>query len=190
MTLLRLLALFALVSCSHPLDSATTTTTNTTTTASGSGSATDPRPQPPDTLGMQFDGKDCQSDSQCGQGETCFAPDFSPGGGAAPQCQSDTDCTSRGFGGVCGGRNCIPRCTDDAHCGANQVCNPNGHCTVRACNDPRADRCPQNHRCGASGSCERMACTSDSQCDTGVCWNKACYARSGKCAPQGMCCPP
>lgn len=184
MTWLRLLALVAFVSCSHPPASATTTTTTTT---AGSSSAADPRPQPPDPLGMQLAGKDCTSDAQCGEGETCFAPDFSPHGGARPQCESDQDCASRGM--ICGGYSCTSRCTAD-QCGPNQVCADSGHCETRKCTDPKAERCPQNHRCGASGSCERMACTSDSQCDTGVCWNKQCYARSGKCAPQSMCCPP
>lgn len=157
--------------------------------ASGSAAA-DPRPQPPDPIGPGFGGKPCTSQSQCGAGETCFAPDFQPGHGMI-QCRDNRDCANRGgASSICVDELCIPRCKDDASCGATMQCQPDGRCVPRPCTDPRAARCPQNHRCAASGQCERVACTADAQCDTGVCWNGRCYAHGGTCAASAMCCPP
>nr|HEX4318938.1 hypothetical protein [Kofleriaceae bacterium] len=117
---------------------------------------------PPDPVRPLFGGASCTATTDCAKGETCFAPDFRPsGGGAAPSCEDD-DCTR-------------PRRPDKP---------------PPPCSDPAAEPCPQNHRCGASGGCERLACSDAAACDVGVCWNGHCYAHGADCAPDSYCCPP
>nr|HEX4318939.1 hypothetical protein [Kofleriaceae bacterium] len=151
----------------------------------GSGSAAKRRPAA-DPVGAALAGKACTAATDCAKGETCFAPDFTPGRGVAPRCSNDRQCPASK---VCGGYDCMPRCTA-ASCGTNMRCAASGHCEVLPCTDPNADPCPQNHRCGASGACERMACTSAKTCDAGTCWNGRCFAHGGACAPASYCCPP
>jgi hypothetical protein len=52
------------------------------------------------------------------------------------------------------------------------------------CSDPRAGICPLNSRCNASnGVCERQACTTRAQCDSGVCFRGRCYSHDAYCLP-------
>lgn len=148
-----------------------------------------PSNAPPDPLGPDRPNgaRSCNVDSDCKGGERCFAPDFSPSGGAAPQCQGDAQCTG---GEVCLGKVCGPKCTPTS-CGSGMRCNDAGHCEQLKCTDQAAPLCPMNSRCDqASGTCERVACSSASQCDQGVCWSGKCYAHSGYCMPAAYCCPP
>ncbi|HUJ62867.1 MAG TPA: hypothetical protein VLX92_30400 [Kofleriaceae bacterium] len=155
-----------------------------------SPSKLDARPQPADPVASPPGRRSCTRVSDCESGENCFAPDFTPGRGAAPECQSDGDCARReGPAYVCGGDTCVPACKDDASCGPAMACRAR-HCRQLPCTDPKAARCPMNMRCAPSGDCVRMTCTAPAQCDTGVCWNGQCFAHGGTCAPASYCCPP
>src|SRR5690349_13451266 len=130
---------------------------------------------PPDPIGTTRPGdRSCTETRDCKPGDICFAPDSAP----AAQCKQDPQCPS---GELCAG-SCTPPCTATS-CGPDQTCR-NGHCTPIPCTDPKASICPQNFRCtAASGACQRQACTSRSQCDTGVCFRGQCFAHDAYCAP-------
>ena len=162
-------------------------------TSGGGGEGTKifrpPNNAPPDPIGSERPNgaRSCNVDGDCKGGERCFAPDFSPGGGAAPQCQGDAQCQN---GEVCLGKVCGPKCTATS-CGSGMRCADTGHCEQLKCTDQAAPLCAMNSRCDAtSGACERVSCTSTSQCDQGVCWNGKCYGHSGYCMPASYCCPP
>ena len=146
------------------------------------------RDRPPDPIGAAAPGsRTCNQNDDCGAGEQCFAPDFVPGRGAAPQCQSDAHC---GPDSICSGGLCSPRCKID-QCGVASRCAANGHCEPLPCNDSHAPACPQNHRCDrVSGVCMRMACSSSSACDLGPCWQGRCFLHGGFCMNRNYCCPP
>jgi hypothetical protein len=173
---MRIAVLLALVACAP---------TTPLTTAQATGSA--PRIQrpppnaPPDPIGTTRPGdRSCTENRDCKVGELCFAPDFTPAP-TAPQCQTDPQCPS---GNVCSATACVPPCTASS-CGPGQHCRDDGHCAPIPCTDPRSAICPQNFRCNsASSSCDRLSCTSRSQCDQGVCYRGQCFAHDAYCMPQ------
>jgi hypothetical protein len=145
---------------------------------------------PPDPLGTQRPGdRSCAEDRDCKAGETCFAPDSAPSSGPPPQCQTDDQCP----GQICDGTSCVSPCRADS-CGPDAQCRDDGHCAPLACTDPHGPVCPQNFRCtgppgasrtrGAPGGCERLRCTSRSQCDVGVCYHGRCFSHDAYCMPQ------
>jgi len=136
-----------------------------------------PANAPPDPIGTTRPGeRSCTENRDCKTGETCFAPDIVPGA-APPQCQADAQCSN---GEVCNTGSCAAPCTATS-CGPGQECREGGHCTPIACTDSRGAVCAQNFRCNGTGACERVACTSRSQCDAGACYQGRCYAHDAYC---------
>lgn len=173
---MRLALLLALVACS-PIAPVRATP----------GADTEPRIQrpppnaPPDPIGTTRPGdRSCTEDRDCKTGELCFAPDFAPPP-AAPQCRDDAQCPS---GQVCSSSSCVSPCTHTS-CGPGQQCRDGNGCAPIPCTDPRGALCAHNFRCStSSGACERIACTSRSQCDQGVCYHGHCFAHDAYCMPH------
>jgi hypothetical protein len=95
-------------------------------------------------------------------------------------CQTDPQC---GFGLVCDNNHCSAPCTPTS-CGPDRECRAGGHCALIPCTDPRAGACPLNSRCHPSnGVCERQACTTRAQCDSGICFRSRCYSHDAYCMP-------
>ncbi|MEO7735127.1 MAG: hypothetical protein ABIY55_29495 [Kofleriaceae bacterium] len=143
---------------------------------------------PPDPIGTTRPGnRSCTENRDCKVGETCFAPDYVPppalsaAGSAAPlQCQGDAQCTQ---GLICATGACVAPCAEGS-CGPGLECRTGGRCMPIACSAPQAAVCAQNFRCGGSGACERQACTSRAQCDSGACFQGRCFAHDAYCMPQ------
>lgn len=89
---------------------------------------------------------------------------------ACTECDADTPCAT----GVCSADNTCVECTDDAHCGGDDVCDlATNSCELCAADsmmsiDPGCDAsAPACLVTGATREC--VACTDDSQCTDGVC---------------------
>jgi len=108
-----------------------------------------------------------------------------PAGSPPLQCQGDAQCTP---GLICALGACVPPCVEGS-CGPGLECRNGGRCMPIACNAPQAPVCPQNFRCGGSGACERQACTSRAQCDSGVCFQGRCFAHDAYCMPPNSTAP-
>jgi len=140
---------------------------------------------------------ECLQPSDCGNGENCFAPDFSPRG--VTPCEDGEFCHSMG-GEVCTDGRCVPPCTDTS-CAAGYVCGPpinraypnERKCEPVPCNAAGGVVCADNFRCNAtSGQCERLTCRITADCGAAprACWQGQCYEHPGRCAPHSYCCPP
>lgn len=144
------------------------------------------------------DGSDCRGDSDCDTMGFCYLPGMSVCGMCPEpmrQCETDEDCVD----GICieipppcdycpGGNSssCIAPCTTGS-CGDGETCNTEmGRCEPIACGE--GYDCPPNRRCTSTGDghgCSVLDCTTDSDCDCGVC------AHSGTCLPgPGSCSGP
>jgi hypothetical protein len=142
-------------------------------------------------------GSTCLQPSDCGSGETCFAPDFSPTG--VTPCSDGEFCYSMG-GEVCFEGRCVAPCTDTS-CAPGYVCKPpkdltrpkQRKCEAVPCNAPNGIVCADEFRCNASsGQCERSTCSVSTDCGAAprACWQGHCYDHAGRCAPASYCCPP
>ena len=136
---------------------------------------------------------DCSGDSACGVGKVCLS---SPAQvpccsglvttSCAPACTS-TSCSADQRCGTTGRCEPIP-CTEGYTCPSNAVCQAgaagaDSHgCKATSCN---GISCPVNERCVLSSSigpyCATKACSSDSDCDCGVCLAGACAVRLSIC---------
>ena len=180
---MRFAVLIALAACGGPISPASIP-------HAGAPEARVQRPPPnapPDPVGTTRPGdRSCTESRDCKAGETCFPPDRLPGA-PPPQCQTDAQCTD---GQVCTASACVAPCTPNS-CGPGQECREAGHCAPIACTDSRAAVCAQNFRCNpSSGACERIACTSRSQCDVGACFQGRCFAHDAYCLPPPPAAPP
>jgi hypothetical protein len=134
----------------------------------------------------------CRSVQDCSGAENCLLPGQSAGCGACDPspatCASDTDCAP---GDLCqpiacscdgNGTECVPGCTTDSQCGADQMCGSNGRCEARMCNTD--SDCPAQFRCaGDPGGCLRLTCSADVDCTPGgFCVNLTCQDALGSCA--------
>ena len=142
-------------------------------------------------------GTPCSSNADCGGGFTlfCLGPGEFSGCGAcrigASTCASDGDCPSTATGGkkICLSAPqsdcycdpsvtvCVDGCRNDADCPAGQGCNAL-HCEKRCVAGDGS--CAADFTCGASGFCDRKACTTDETC-TAQCYAGRCYDAHAIC---------
>lgn len=134
----------------------------------------------------------CHDDKECGPGAMmCSGPGETVCGGPAPpqECGADRDCAVETSGdagpqrvcetGVCGDTRCVPKCSQDADCGAPlRACNTTtGHCGAKSCT---ATSCPVNFTCAGAEGCVRATCKTDAEC-SGACVNGQCFSGAGTC---------
>jgi hypothetical protein len=130
----------------------------------------------------------------------CLVPGGFPGCGPTPapvptwnQCQTDSDCHSRGDTFICApvdpatcqfGLACMAGCQADSDCRIDQTCDELHRCVARPCASD-AD-CPQLFACleGSASSllaCQRRGCLLDADCQGGLCVTGYCYDELGTC---------
>lgn len=147
-------------------------------------------------------GAACWSDSDCpgGQFQTfpplyCLAPDrssttnygcpvcFTP----PTTCASDDECAGQGPTSICAlpgcscsnVKTCLSGCATDTDCATGQSCAATHRCVPSSCG-VGAPACPTDFSCGPAETCQRQACTQDSECSA-ACVIGRCYAEPGAC---------
>lgn len=119
----------------------------------------------------------CTADS-CTTSEVCGAD-----GRCGPKsCQDGYSCPT---GTLCDparpgdGHHCAPARCDlgEVSCGADEVCDPaisepGSHCRPKSCGEGAT--CPKNQHCNPQGSCERLKCAADTDCECGACVGGVC----------------
>ena len=145
-------------------------------------------------------GTSCTSNTDCG-GELsrlyCRAPGESLGCAGCQtgkdKCVSDTDCASDG--GATGGpmicdlspstlcycgpiKICVVGCRANTDCKSGQACNSLHQCQNTCV--PGDGTCSVDTTCGATGFCQQISCTNDSQCSV-ACVKGGCYGSRGAC---------
>ena len=150
-------------------------------------------------LGCSAAGDSCRSRRECGSGEDCATPSDVPvcgigcaaerGCATAADCGAGMACTEY-VGACCApwqdlSSRCTPACTVTS-CGEGERCGASGACEPIPCSDGYS--CPRQWRCVAAGSgverhgCQRIACTSDGDCDSpGYCVEAQCRDALGHC---------
>lgn len=142
------------------------------------------------------EGEDCRSSDECGTDEFCWLPGMSVCG-ACPmpinECATDEDCGD----GICvdlpvycdmcpepPGTQCIQRCTSGS-CAEGERCDEtSGRCVPVPCSEGYT--CPDNTRCSDTGGdghgCVTLTCSTDSDCDCGLCIGGSCMDGPGSCS--------
>ncbi len=124
----------------------------------------------------------CRVDSDCPtECGSCTVGSVCGGVGCATECSSDSDCAEGWCSTGCCSY-CVSPCPDTP-CPEGRRCDTTtGRCGIIPCDDPEAPPCGTNTRC-TDGSCQRLACTTDTDCDCGTCASGYCYDRPGQCCP-------
>jgi hypothetical protein len=147
----------------------------------------------------------CHSNNDCSMAYSCSPGGASVGCGICemPQnpCSADSDCAVIhdaappqpmvcGPGGPCvcnaNGKtgDCIPACKTATDCGADETCDPSGHCVTKSCSSDADCTSTQTVDYACSGNlCQPKACTTDADCGAHFCVNKVCYPQPGICTP-------
>ena len=133
----------------------------------------------------------CALQSECIAGQTCQPPGASPGCGICQPgpgtCTQDSQCSA---GDICEPRrcactdaaDCVPGCSATNPCKITETCHaPSSRCRPIICLSG-SNTCPTDTHCDAtSGTCTENTCSTNRDCQSGVCALGICQSAYGIC---------